>query len=132
MSLSFSLSSNLVRNALENATGDPIPGLYNNNSQAPLARQAGLRQKYDWGLYGYCAYIDSSHGNCANNTFANQFDPFDSIVADTPANYSVAVRVLLSSPNTTFSNAPFLRSSSRAAFYLIFIGTLCTALALFW
>lgn len=120
------------RNALENATADPIPGLYTNNSSTPLAQQAGLRLFYKWGLYSYCAYTDSSHGRCANNSFAFQFDPLDSILADTPTNYSVAVRVLISSPNKTFSNAPFLRSSTRAAYYLIFIGTICTALALFW
>ncbi|KAF8528028.1 Glucanosyltransferase-domain-containing protein [Hysterangium stoloniferum] len=117
-------------NGLESATGDPTPGLYNNNASVPLQAQNGLRQVYSWGFYSHCAYVDSSHGTCANSTFANKFVPFDSILADTPSKYSVVTRFLISRPNTTFSNSPFLATSSRAAFYLIFVGTICVFLAL--
>lgn len=114
---------------LESATGDPTPGLYNSNASSSLAQQNGLRQVYAWGLYSYCGYVDDTHGSCSNTTFANAFTPFNAMLADTPSNYTVVTKFLISKPNTTFTNTPFLQAASRAAYYLILVGTICTFLA---
>ncbi|KAF8490721.1 hypothetical protein JB92DRAFT_1299130 [Gautieria morchelliformis] len=112
------------------ATGDPTPGLFNTNASAPLEQQQGIRQSYAWGLYSHCAYEQSSHGTCSNGSFAKKFTPFDSILADVPSNYTVQTRFIVTSQNSTFSNTPFLETASRASFFLIFIGSLCTILAM--
>ncbi|KIJ24027.1 hypothetical protein M422DRAFT_237542 [Sphaerobolus stellatus SS14] len=118
------------RIGLASATGDPTPGLYGTNASAPLQQQNGLRDIYVWGLYSHCAYLNGSQGTCGNVTFANQLTPFDSMLADIPGNYTVTTRFLISKPNTTFTNTSFLQTASKAAFYLIFIGTICTFLAM--
>lgn len=112
------------------ATGDPTPGLYNTNASAPLEQQQGLRQSYSWGLYAHCAYEEFSQGTCSSGSFANKFTPFDSILADVPGNYTVQTRFIVSSQNSSFSNSSFLETSSRASFYLIFIGSLSIVLAM--
>ncbi|KAF8592021.1 hypothetical protein K439DRAFT_1650542 [Ramaria rubella] len=112
------------------ATGDPTPGLYTTNASAPLERQQGLRQLYSWGLYSHCAYEHIPGGSCSNSTFGSKFAPFDSILADVPSNYTVQTRFIVTQQNVTFSNTSFLETSSTASFYLLFIGTLCTVLAM--
>jgi len=112
------------------ATGDPVPGLYNTNASAPLEQHQGLRQLYSWGLYSHCAYENTSLGTCSNGTFANKFSPLESILADVPGNYTVQTRFLITFQNSTFSNSPFLETASTASYYLIFIGSLCTVLAM--
>jgi len=108
---------------------DPINGLYTSNSSAPLGIQAGLRQIYDFGLYSYCAYVNKSAGTCSNTTVASKFLPYDAITSDMAANYTQATDPILK--GTTFHNSGYLGTQSKAAYYLILLGSICTALALF-
>ncbi|PCH33352.1 hypothetical protein WOLCODRAFT_135078 [Wolfiporia cocos MD-104 SS10] len=107
----------------------PIEGLYTNDSGAPLQQQAGLRQFYRFGLYSYCAYIDDTHGTCSNISAANRFEPFTVITADMLSNYSSYTDSILES--ITFTDSSYLGEFSNGAYYLLIIGTVCAALALF-
>ncbi|KAJ7596716.1 actin cortical patch SUR7/pH-response regulator pali [Mycena floridula] len=113
--------------ALETALFDPTVGLYTSNPSAPLLVGAGLRQFYKFGLYSHCAYVDSKNGICTNHTFAAMFRPFDAITSDMQANYSAISAAIMS--GTTFTDSGYLGESTRAAFWLVFIGTLGAALA---
>lgn len=107
---------------------DPVVGLYTSNSTAPLGIHAGLRQFYEFGLYSHCAYVNGTAGICSNITAANKFHPYDAIVGDMAANYSQATSAILL--GTTFQNSGYLGTQSKAAYYLILLATICTALAL--
>ncbi|KAG8980987.1 hypothetical protein FRC05_003886 [Tulasnella sp. 425] len=116
--------------ALNAATGVTSPGLYTDNASVPLAHELGLRNIYSWGLYGYCAYINDTAGQCGNSTFANGFRPMDVLLSDTPEAYSIQTRTLV--PNATaFKNSSYLAGLTKPAFWLIFVATLCAAGALF-
>jgi hypothetical protein len=108
---------------------DPINGLYTSNSSAPLGVQAGLRQLYEFGLYSHCAYVNKAAGICSNTTVANKFLPYDAITSDMATNYTQATDVFLK--GTTFHNSSYLGTQSKAAYYLILLGSMCTALTLF-
>jgi len=108
---------------------DPINGLYTSNSSAPLGIQAGLRQQYKFGLYAHCAYINKTAGTCSNTTVANKFQPYDAITSDMSANYTQATDTILK--NTTFHNSGYLGTETKAAYYLILLGSICAALTLF-
>lgn len=108
---------------------DPINGLYTSNASAPIGVQAGLRQIYEFGLYSHCAYINKTAGRCSNTTVANKFLPYDAVTSDMAMNYSQATDIILK--GTTFHNSGYLGTQSKAAYYLILLGSICTALALF-
>ncbi|KZT06311.1 uncharacterized protein LAESUDRAFT_700706 [Laetiporus sulphureus 93-53] len=114
--------------ALHTALSDPIEGLYTTNASAPLQKQAGLRNFYDFGLYSYCAYVNHTAGTCSNHTTANRFEPFQVITADMLANYSDLTDYIISP--TTFTDLPYLGQFSNGAYYLLLIGTICAAIAL--
>ena len=118
------------REGLYAALSDPIEGLYTKNASAPLQQQAGLRNYYDWGLYGYCAYVNTTAGTCSNMTAANRFQPYDVITSDMLGNYSSFTDYIITS--STFIDSPYLGNFTNAAYYLLLIGTVCTALALIW
>jgi len=107
---------------------DPIEGLYTTNASAPLGVQAGLRQLYEFGLYSHCAYVNATAGICSNITAANRFTPYDAITGDMAANYSQDTNSILT--GFTFRNSAYLGEQSKAAYYLILLATICTALAL--
>lgn len=113
---------------LADAFGDPITGLYTANASAPLGAQAGLRPLYQFGLYSFCAYVDGVHGTCSNHSVAAQFQPYDAITADMFQNYSRFTDAIVL--NTTFRDSAYLGSLSKAAYYMLLLGTLCAALAL--
>jgi len=108
---------------------DPSNGLYTSNASSPLGAQTGLRQTYEFGLYSYCAYVNKSAGSCSNTTVANKFLPFEAVTSDMLANYSQITNTILL--GTTFHNSGYLGTQSKAAYYLILLGSICTALALF-
>jgi hypothetical protein len=108
---------------------DPIYGLYTSNASAPLGVQAGLRQLYEFGLYSHCAYVNRTVGICSNTTVASKFLPYDAITSDMSTNYTQATDSFLK--GTTFHNSNYLGTQSKAAYYLILLGTICTALTLF-
>ena len=116
--------------SLHNAFTDPILGLYTSNSSAPLEARAGLRDFYEFGLYSYCAHNNDTRaqGACTNRTTGRQFHPYDAIRSDMAANYSRITEALL--VDTTFQNSRYLGQSSRAAFWMLLLGSVCAALSL--
>jgi len=108
---------------------DPINGLYTSNATASLGVQAGLRQLYEFGLYSHCAYVNKTAGICSNTTVAHKFLPYDVITIDMATNYTQATDSFLK--GTTFHNSNYLGTQSKAAYYLILLGSICTALTLF-
>ncbi|KAF7320196.1 hypothetical protein MKEN_00804100 [Mycena kentingensis (nom. inval.)] len=108
---------------------DEIDHLYTNDSSAPLGTGAGLRHFYEFGLYSRCAWVNGSAGVCTNTTFQQEYRPYDSLTSDMAANYTDIT-------NFIFHDATFVDSEhlfgppSRAAFWMIFLGTICAALAL--
>ncbi|KAH9486671.1 hypothetical protein JR316_0000736 [Psilocybe cubensis] len=103
-------------------------GLYTNNASAPLNAHAGLRQFYDFGLYSYCGYVDVNDGICGNHTAGEKYTPFDIIQSDLGTNFSVLTAAIV--PTNTFRDASYLGKSSKAAYWMILLGTICAALAL--
>lgn len=117
------------RAALADAIGDPVQGLYTSNASAPTGQEAGLRQLYQFGLYSYCAYIDHAQGTCTNTSAAFQLQPFKAVLSDMPANYSGLTQGFV--PDTlTLTNDHYLGEFSKAAYYLLLIGTICAFLAM--
>lgn len=114
--------------ALQISFTDPFNNIYTTNASAPLGKQAGLRKFYDFGLYSHCAYVNASHGTCGNLTIGEQYRPYDSITSDMAANYSRITAALLS--GTTFQNSSYLGESTKAAYWMLLLGTVCAALAL--
>jgi len=120
--------------ALHAATFDPISGLYTNNASAPLHQDQGLRNLYLFGLYSYCAYTNETAGSCGNHTAGNQFRPYEALTSDMLANYSTLTDgvfdATFSGSVPAFRNSSYLGSSSRAAYWLILLGTIFAVLAL--
>jgi len=100
---------------------DPITGLNASNASLPLGRGLGIRNLYQWGLYGYCGYLDPVNGTCSNITAAARFTPYDSLVADMSANYSRFTDSIID--GTSFRDSALLGGHTHAAYYLIIIGT---------
>ncbi|KAG1866384.1 hypothetical protein C8R48DRAFT_633435 [Suillus tomentosus] len=115
--------------ALSDAILDPDQGLYTTNYTSPLGQQNGLRQTYEFGLYSYCAYVNSSAGTCTNHTIADKFEPFIALTSDMLTNYSQYCDTMFA--NTTFINSSYLGYNSRVAYYFILIGTIFATMALF-
>ncbi|KAF9270569.1 hypothetical protein L218DRAFT_952671 [Marasmius fiardii PR-910] len=107
----------------------PIEGLYTSNASAPLQAQAGLRQFYRFGLYSHCAFVNETAGICSNTTVAHRFRPFDYITEDMASNYSSSTSALI--PDIAFRDSDSLDQSSKAAYYLILLGTIAAALSFF-
>ncbi|KAJ3506087.1 hypothetical protein NLJ89_g7069 [Agrocybe chaxingu] len=114
--------------ALETFILNPVFGLYTDNASAPLQQQAGVREIYEFGLYSYCAYVDDTHGTCSNHTTGQRYTPYDVITADMTSNYSILTGPFI--PETTFRDSKYLGESSRAAYWMLLLGTICAALAL--
>jgi hypothetical protein len=115
--------------ALNESILNPIGGLYTTNYTSPLGEQNGLRQFYDFGLYSYCAYVNSSAGTCTNHTIANNFEPYLAMKSDMLTNYTQYSNSMF--VNTTFINSAYLAYNSRVAYYFILIGTILATIALF-
>jgi len=113
---------------LTGALGDPFEGLYTNNASAPLQERAGLRQLYEFGLYSYCGYVNTTHGICSATSGAKRFQPYDEITADMSSNYSTLTNDLIK--DITFTDSSYLGEFSNGAYYMIIIGSICAALAL--
>lgn len=116
--------------ALAAATApDPVTGLYTDNSSEPLGEHAGLRNFYNFGLYSYCAYVDASQGACSKHVTANKLQPYEAFLGDIPTNYTGLTNSFI--PTTTFIDSQYLGEFSRGAYYLLLLGSIATALALF-
>ena len=114
--------------SLHNALTDPIEGLYTSNASTPLETEAGLRLFYEFGLYSHCGYISDTQGICTNHTAGRQFKPYDAITSDMAANYTRITEAVV--VGTTFQNSHYLGQSSKAAYWMLLLGTLCAFLAL--
>ncbi|KAL5518674.1 hypothetical protein ACEPAH_357 [Sanghuangporus vaninii] len=118
--------------ALASATGDPVDGLYANsstNATVPLAQGVGLRQMYKFGLYSYCAYIEGGAGVCSNTTAGHQLQPYDAVLADMPTRFPSLTRAFV--PDSfTFTNSHYLGEFSKAAYYLLLLGSIFAGLAM--
>jgi hypothetical protein len=115
--------------ALYDSFGDPIQGLYTNNYTSPLGEQNGLRQLYQFGLYSYCAFVNSSAGTCTNHTVADSFEPYSAITSDMLQNYTQYSAHLFD--GTTFADSSYLGYNARVAYYFILLGTIFATIALF-
>jgi len=115
--------------ALQNAIGDPVQGLYTSNATAPLNQQAGLRQLYQFGLYSYCAYVDNVQGTCSNSSAAFQLAPYSAVLGDMGHNYSELTQGFIPG-DLTFTNSHYLGEFSKAAYYMLLMGSICAALAM--
>ncbi|KAF9478692.1 hypothetical protein BDN70DRAFT_879596 [Pholiota conissans] len=109
---------------------NPVFGLYTNNASAPLNDQQGLRQFYEFGLYSYCAYVEPKAGTCSNHTAGQTFKPYDIVTSDMLANFSRLSATPLIPLDLTFKDSKYLGQTSRAAYWLLLLGTICAALAL--
>ena len=58
-----------------------------------------------------------------------KLQPFTDIIGDMPANYSSLTTALI--PDFTFVDSQYLGDFSRGAYYLLLLGTVAAALALF-
>ena len=72
--------------------------------------------------------MNETAGICSNHVFSYRWTPYPFITSDMPSNYSSITDALVL--DTTFRDSDSLSSSSRAAYWMIFLGTLTTALAL--
>ncbi|RDB29574.1 hypothetical protein Hypma_015162 [Hypsizygus marmoreus] len=115
--------------ALDQSFIDPIDDIYTNNASAPLGTRAGLRQIYKFGLYSHCGYVNNTHGICGNHTIGDQFRPYDAITSDMAANYSIITQALIGD-TTTFQDSNYLGQATKAAYWMLLLGTICAALAL--
>ncbi|KAF8058249.1 actin cortical patch SUR7/pH-response regulator pali [Lyophyllum atratum] len=114
--------------ALQISFPDPFDDIYTRNASAPLGVHAGLRKFYEFGLYSHCAYLNDTHGSCGNLTIGEQYRPYDAITSDMAANYSQITGFLLS--GTTFQDSGYLGQTTKAAYWMLLLGTVCAALAL--
>ncbi|KAG2155466.1 hypothetical protein DEU56DRAFT_767568 [Suillus clintonianus] len=106
-----------------------IQGLYTTNYTSPLGERNGLRQYYEFGLYSYCAYVNSSAGTCTNHTIADSFVPYIAITSDMAQNYTQYSDSWFA--GTTYMNSSYLGYNSRVAYYFILLGTIFATIALF-
>jgi len=115
--------------ALSDDFDNPVPGLYATNASAPLEAQAGLRLLYKFGLYSYCGYLEGSNGTCTNHTAGAKFEPYQAILSDMTPQYSEYTVAIIGT--SQFADSTYFGNSSRAAYCMILIGTILTALAMF-
>ncbi|KAG6891078.1 hypothetical protein C0995_014167 [Termitomyces sp. Mi166 len=113
--------------ALELSFTDPFNSIYATNASAPLGVQAGLRYFYNFGLYSHCAYLNDSQGICGNMTVGRQYRPYDAITSDMAANYSRITQALVQ--GTTFMDSSYLGNATKAAYWMLLLGTVCALLA---
>ncbi|KAJ7785890.1 actin cortical patch SUR7/pH-response regulator pali [Mycena metata] len=116
--------------ALHAAITDPVEGLYTNDSTAPLEAGLGLRQFYLFGLYSHCGYVNASAGTCTNHSIQNEFTPYAALTSDMFANYSILTNSIFARANPPFIDNDSFGHSSRAAYWMLLLGTICSAISL--
>lgn len=110
--------------------------LYATNDEEPLQARRGLRTTYDFGLYSYCGRLvdTETHGICSNQTAAATFRPYEILISDIPRtptqDYLQLTNILIPDTNA-FRDSPYLGDHTRAAYYMILIGTILAGLAFF-
>jgi len=112
------------------STGASTTDLYAAGNRA--GDNAGLYQYYAWGIWAYCGGNSLSGTNdnyCSGTGWGRSFQPASTILSDVPSALSTDVQNAL--PNTTFTSEGYLNSTTKAAFYLFFIGTILAGLSFF-
>jgi len=107
--------------------GDAVYGSGDRSNNQP---NTGLRPYYEWGLWGYCA-SQTTGGNrdyCSGTSWAYEFQPVPAVVYDVPANAQQTISNALG--QGTFTSSDYLGRFTKAAFYLLIIGTILGGLAL--
>ena len=69
-------------------------------------------------------------GNCSNHTTAQRFEPYAIALADMPTRFSDLTKSFIPQ-DLTFTNSRYLGEFSHSAYYLLLLGTICAALAMF-
>lgn len=85
---------------------------------------------YKFGLYSYCAYIEDGEGACSNTSAAHRFQPYEAILADMPGRFPSLTRAFIPD-DFTFTNSHYLGEFSKAAYYLLLLGSIFAGLAMF-
>ncbi|KAH7927369.1 hypothetical protein BV22DRAFT_1031852 [Leucogyrophana mollusca] len=114
--------------ALGDAFKVPIQGLYAENASTPLGARTGLRRLYEFGLYSYCAYVNTTAGSCSNQTIAANFQPYTALTSDMFLNYSQYSDAIF--VDTTFMNSSYLGYNAHVAYYFLLLGAIAAAVAL--
>ncbi|KAF5384698.1 hypothetical protein D9757_006249 [Collybiopsis confluens] len=113
--------------ALHEAITDPVEDFYTSNSSLPLLEGLGVRQFYNFGLYSHCGYVNESAGICSNETIGYPFKPYDYFVGDMSDSYSIITASIIK--GGTFRDSNYLGQSTKAAYWLILLGTIFAALS---
>jgi len=89
----------------------------------PLGQGLGLREKYSWGLYNYCGgSSDFEQVACEDKSFGHRINVPEAIRVDLPAGQSSAA-------DGQYANQDNINRYTRAAFYLLFVGTIIAGVA---
>ena len=72
-------------------SGSSFSGLYSTTTNNPaLGSSGGLKNAYRWGPLGQCGFVDGSNVVCDQPEFGQRFEPFNTLLADTPQQYKMA------------------------------------------
>jgi hypothetical protein len=109
---------------------DEPEGVYATNDTVPLQQGDGLRTTYDFGLYSYCGRLNGTdtHGLCSNQTAAFEFQPHDIMLSDLSGRWRIITNAIILDTNT-FRDSSYLGHNTKAAYYMILLGSILTALA---
>ncbi|TFK30744.1 hypothetical protein FA15DRAFT_662782 [Coprinopsis marcescibilis] len=105
--------------------------VYARDSAAPLGEHLGLRHNYYYGLYSYCGYLtrdETSEGQCTQHVMGYRYQPLSTMLADLPRNLSSLSESFI--PQITpFTDTDYSGQSTKAAYWMVLLGTVCAALA---
>lgn len=114
-----------IRIMKANVQSSALSSVMTDSFDSPLGRAQGLREQYSWGLYNYCGgSSDLEHVVCEGSTFGNQINIPRAILEDLPSGRSNAV-------SGRYPNQDSIDRYTRAAFYLLFVGTIIAGVAFF-
>ncbi|KAM0754646.1 hypothetical protein T439DRAFT_321678 [Meredithblackwellia eburnea MCA 4105] len=92
----------------------------------------GIRLTYEWGVWGYCASnaatVGGSRSYCSQRSFGATFQPASVLYTDIPTAYTSAFNATV--PKSVFTDDAYLGNFTKAANYLVFIGSILAALAM--
>ncbi|EST09976.1 Actin cortical patch SUR7/pH-response regulator PalI [Kalmanozyma brasiliensis GHG001] len=106
--------------------GQSNTNIFAQDQSSPVGQGNGIKDDYQWGLYNYCAgEVNGDSRSCSQRNFGFEFLPADAVLSDTPQGDRQTLQNFL--PESTFRDSGYLGRFSKAAMYLIFIGS-CLAL----
>ncbi|KAK4046104.1 hypothetical protein OIV83_006357 [Microbotryomycetes sp. JL201] len=115
-----------------------LTDLYNQNTpyyvKDPVGpgRHDGLRKVYEFGLWNYCstngAVGSSPRSYCTRRGFGSTIQPAIVLQQDIPERFAPALTQVL--PDSVFTADAYLGTYTKAATYLIFVGSIAAALVM--